>query len=178
MRNDFSLYLNGNELYSENHSLPQMLSVCQVRPGDVVEVALSCNANETGTIHILAALTDEAVFWSGYDRLSQSLLELDYFSTTEIDGTILCNRDGLLYTSIPQNGNWYVYVDGEPAEIKLVGNAMVAVPLSKGYHEILFRYHNDAFSIGWKVSFASAAVLLGLYFWIYPARKKKGKYAK
>ena len=177
-RNDFSLYLNGNELYSENHSLPQMLSVCQVRPGDVVEVALSCNANETGTIHILAALTDEAVFWSGYDRLSQSLLELDYFSTTEIDGTILCNRDGLLYTSIPQNGNWYVYVDGEPAEIKLVGNAMVAVPLSKGYHEILFRYHNDAFSIGWKVSFASAAVLLGLYFWIYPARKKKGKYAK
>lgn len=177
-RNDFTFYLNGNELYSENHSLPQMLSVCQVRPGDVVEVALSCNANETGTVHILAALADEAVFWSGYDRLSQSHLELDYFSTTEIDGSILCNRDGLLYTSIPQNGNWYVYVDGVLTESTLVGDAMVAVPLTKGFHEIAFRYHNSAFSLGWKVSFISTAILLGLYFWVYPARKKKGKYAK
>ena len=177
-RNDFTIYLNGNELYSESYSLPQMLAVSQVRPGDVVEVALSCDANETGTIHILAALTNEAVFWNGYDRLNQSVLELEYFSTTEIDGTILCNRDGLLYTSIPQNGNWYVFVDGEPVESALVGDAMVAVPLTKGYHEISFRYHSQAFSTGWKVTFVSTAILLGLYFWIYPARKKTGKYAK
>jgi len=177
-RNDFTVYLNGTELYSENHSLPQMLAVSQVRVGDVVEVALSCNANETGTIHILAAQIDDSVFWNGYNRLNQSVLELTDFYTTAVDGTVLCNRDGLLYTSIPQNGNWYAYVDGELVESTLVGDAMVAVPLTKGYHEVSFRYHNSAFSTGWKVSLASAAVLLGLYFWIYPARKKKGKYAK
>ena len=177
-RNDFSVHLNGNELYNENHSLPQMLSVSQVRPGDVVEVSVSCNANETGTIHILAALIDETVFWKGYDRLNQSTLELTAFSTNRVDGNILCNRDGLLYTSVPQNGNWYVYVDGELTESTLVGDAMVAVPLSKGYHEITLRYHNPAFALGWKVSLASTVILLGLYFWIYPARKKTGKYAK
>ena len=177
-RNNFSFYLNGNELYNEDYSIPQMLSVCQVRPGDVVEVVLWCDANESGTMHILAALTDESVFWKGYERLNQSVLELDYFTTTEIEGTILCNRDGLLYTSIPQNGNWFVYVDGELTESTVVGDAMVAVPLTKGYHELAFIYYNRAFAIGWKVSFVSAAILLGLYFWIYPARKKKGKYAK
>ena len=177
-RNDFSVYLNGNELYSESISLPQMLAVSQVEVGDVVEIAIACNANDTGTAQVLAALMNENVFWSGYDKLSQSTLELTSFSTTAVDGTILCNRDGLLYTSIPQNGNWYVYVDGQPVQAQLVGNAMVAVPLTKGYHEVAFRYHNDAFALGWKVTAASTAVLLGLYFWIYPARNKKGKYAK
>ena len=177
-RNDFTVWLNGTELYSESISLPQMLAVCQVGIGDVVDVALACKANEKGTINISAALMNDAVFQEGYSRLSQSVLELDRFSTTALDGTILCNRDGLLYTSIPQNGNWYVYVDGEAVEPKLVGNAMVAVPLSKGYHEVSLRYHNSAFSAGWKVTLLSTAILVGLWFWVYPARKKKGKYAK
>ena len=177
-RNDFSVYLNGELLYSESISLPQMLAVSQVGIGDVVEIFIDCAANESGTINISAALMNDATFQEGYSHLSQSVLELTRFSTTALDGTILCNRDGLLYTSIPQNGNWHVYVDGVEAESQLVGNAMLAVPLTKGYHEIALRYRNPAFSWGWKVSVLSAAALLGLYLWVYPAKKKKGKYAK
>ena len=177
-RNDFTVRLNGTELYTESYSVPQMAAVSQVHAGDVVEVSLACKANESGTININAALMDDAVYQEGYTRLSQSVLELTDFSSTAVDGSILCNRDGLLYTSIPQNGNWQVFVDGEAVECSLVGDVMIAVPLTKGYHEIAFRYHNNAFAIGWKVSFLCTAVLVGLYFWIYPARKKKGKYAK
>ena len=176
-RNDFTVYLNGENLYSESISLPQMLAVSQVGIGDVVEIAIDCASNESGTINISAALMNDAVFQEGYSRLSQSVLELDRFSTTALDGTILCNRDGLLYTSIPQNGNWHVYLDGVEVESQLVGNAMLAVPLTKGYHEIALRYRNPAFSWGWKISVLSAA-LFSLYFWIYPTKKKKGKYAK
>ena len=177
-RNDFTVWLNGEELYSESFSIPQMLSVSQVRVGDVVDVALACEGGTSGSIQISAAILDEEAFWKGYEVLSQSRLELDSFSSTALDGSILCNRDGLLYTSIPQNGNWHVYVDGEEAETVLVGDAMLGVSLSKGYHEISFRYRNEAFSLGWKISLLSAAILAGLYFWVYPARKKKGKYAK
>ena len=177
-RNDFTVSLNGETLYSESISLPQMLAVSQVGIGDVVEIAIDCASNESGTINISAALMNDAVFQEGYSRLSQSVLELDRFSTTALDGTILCNREGLLYTSIPQNGNWHVYVDGVEVESQLVGNAMLAVPLTKGYHEIALRYRNPAFSWGWKISVLSAAALFSLYFWIYPTKKKKGKYAK
>ena len=177
-RNDFTVSLNGETLYSESISLPQMLAVSQVGIGDVVEIAIDCASNESGTINISAALMNDAVFQEGYSRLSQSVLELDRFSTTALDGTILCNRDGLLYTSIPQNGNWHVYVDGVEVESQLVGNAMLAVPLTKGYHEIALQYRNPAFSWGWKISVLSAAALFSLYFWIYPTKKKKGKYAK
>ena len=177
-RNNFTIWLNGEELYSENYSIPQMLAVCQVHVGDVVDVALACDAYESGNISISGAIMDDAAFQTGYSKLSQSTLELTDFSTTKVDGTILCNRDGLLYTSIPQDGNWHVYVDGEEAESVLVGDAMIGVELSKGYHEVSFRYHNEAFRFGWKISALCTALLFGLYFWVYPARKKKGKFAK
>ena len=177
-RNDFTVWLNGNELYSETYSLPQMLAVSQVRVGDVVDVALSCDANESGTMLISAAILDETAFRKGYEVLNRSVLELTDFSTTRLSGTITCDRDGLLYTSIPQNGNWHVYVDGKEAETVLVGEAMTAVYLEEGYHDIIFRYRNPAFTLGCVISLLSTGVLAGLYFWIYPAREKKGKYQK
>ena len=177
-RNDFTVWLNGNELYSETYSLPQMLAVSQVRVGDVVDVALSCDANESGTMQISAAILDDTAFRKGYEVLSRSVLELTDFSTTRLSGTINCDRDGLLYTSIPQNGNWHVYVDGKEAETVLVGEAMTAVYLEEGYHDIIFRYRNPAFTLGCVISLLSTGVLAGLYFWIYPTREKKGKYQK
>ena len=168
----------GLDLYSETYSLPQMLSVCYVEPGDVIELRFTCKANENGTIKALAALVDEDVFTSAYEKLSSSTLKLDSFSTTLIEGTIACDRDGLLYTSIPQNGNWTAEIDGETAEIRLVGNAMIAVPITQGEHTVVFRYENQAFSLGWKVSLACAAVFVGVCFLVYRPKKKRGKYEK
>ena len=79
-----------------------------------------------------------------------------------MQGRIRCDRDGLLYTSIPQNGNWYVTVDGEQVSSTLVGDCMVAVELTQGEHTVSFTYRNAAFSLGWKISLACGAALLAL----------------
>ena len=168
--NNFTLWLNGEELYSESYSIPQMLSVCQVQVGDVVDVAIACDGYTSGTMHISAALMDGSAFWSGYEKLSASTLKLTDFSTTKLTGTIDCNRDGLLYTSIPQDGNWHIYVDGEEAEPVLVGDVMLGVRLEEGQHEITFRYRNQAFAWGWKISFGSAALLAAIFL---TQRKRK-----
>ena len=91
-----------------------------------------------------------------------------------------CQSDGVLYTSIPQDGNWTVTVDGQSVEPVLIGEAMTGVLLEKGNHTVTFSYHNDAFSLGWKVSLACLAIFLGCYLIIYqPSFKKpKGKYEK
>ena len=177
-RNSFTVLLNGEELYSEDCSLPQMLAVSQVYVGDVVEVILDCDANESGSMQISAAILEENAFRTGFDILSSSVWELTEFSTTLLRGTIQCDRDGLMYTSIPQNGNWHVYVDGEEVQTVLIGGAMTGVYLEEGFHEVTFRYKNPAFSLGWKVSVLSAALLTVLAVRIYPAARKKGKYAK
>lgn len=166
-RNSFSVYLNDEYLYSESLSLPQTLAVSQVEPGDVVELRITCKSGENSSITIKAALLDDEVFRAGYDILAASTLELTEFSTTNVEGHITCDRDGLLYTSIPYDGNWTATVDGECADIILVGDAMVALELSEGDHEITFTYHNSAFSLGWRISLGCLAIFAALICWQY-----------
>ena len=180
-RNDIAIWKNGVELYNESMSLQQMLAVGDVVVGDVIEVRATCKeSGESGTLTISAAILNEDRFRECYDVLAASQLELTGFSNTLVEGTISCDRDGLLYTSIPQNGNWSVEVDGEPAEVTLIGDAMVGVMLTEGSHEITFTYHNAAFSLGWKISLACALVFVVLAYVQYQPKLelKKGKYEK
>jgi len=181
-RNSFSVYVNDAEtpVYSESYSLPQMLSVCKVLPGDMIEIRFRCAANESGTINVCAAILDEKTFRQSYDVLAASPLVLTTFENTYVEGNIQCNRDGVLYTSIPQDGNWSATVDGNPAEIVLIGNAMIGLSLSKGQHTVAFTYRNAAFTLGWMISLACTAALIGCYFIHYRPKFKrvKGKYEK
>ena len=177
-KNSFSFWKNGVELYSETYSIPQSLAVSEVLPGDVIEVHLTCKANENGTISLHAGILDEYLFRYGYAVLASSTLELTKFETTRVEGTIQCNRNGVLYTSIPQDGNWTATVDGKPAEIVLVGDAMVGLIMTEGEHTVSFAYKNRAFSLGWKISLVCLCVLGGLYYSIYLPKRKKGKFEK
>ena len=165
-RNNINIYLNGTHLYSESYSLPQMMSVAQLEPGDVVEIRFSCKAGESGTISVNACQLDEALFRQAYDVLAASTLELTEFSNTYVEGTIQANRDGLLYTSIPQDGNWHVTVDGKEVEPVLVGNTMVGVPMNEGSHTVTFTYQNKAFDLGWKISLGCLTIFV-LLVWFY-----------
>jgi len=111
---------NGVELYRESMSLQQMLAVGDVKVGDVIEILMECEKDEKSSMTVSAAILNENRFREGYEVLNASTLELTHFEDTLVEGTVNCNRDGLLYTSIPQNGNWSVQVDGENAEIILV----------------------------------------------------------
>ena len=157
-RNDFYVLVNGIELYKETISLPQMIAVGDVRAGDIIDIRIETDAGEDSTMTVSAAILNEQRFWEGYDILNASTLELTAFESTYVSGTIDCDRDGLLYASIPQNGNWSVLVDGEPAEIKLVGDCMIGVELTQGSHEVEYLYENAAFSLGWKVSLVCAVI--------------------
>ena len=174
-RNDFYVSVNGVELYKETISLSQMIAVGDVKTGDTVDIRIECDKDESSTMTVSAAVLNGERFARGYEILSASQLNLTKFRSTLVEGTIDCDRDGLLYTSVPQNGNWSVKVDGKPAEIKLVGDCMVAVNLTKGVHTVRLMYHNAAFSLGWKISLACAAVFGGLAWSVYRPDKKYKK---
>ena len=176
-RNTYYVSVNGVELYKETISLPQMIAVDDVKTGDVIDVRVVCKADETSTMTICAAILDHDLFRQGYERLKASTLELTTFESSYVKGIISCDRDGLLYASIPQNGNWEVKVDGKKAEIQLVGDCMVGVFLTKGDHVVEYTYRNEAFALGWKISLACAAVFAVLVY-RQPKNTKRGKYQR
>ena len=164
-RNYFYIYVNGEYLYSDSITLPQTLSVCQVKPGDVVELHASCKAEENSSMNISAGMLNDEVFRKGYDILNASTLELTHFSNARIEGTIQCDRDGLLYTSIPDDGNWKAIVDGVETELTLIGDAMIGIDLTKGYHEIVFVYENQALTYGTLITVLCLLIFLALVYW-------------
>ena len=176
--NAFSIKLNDKRLYSESYSLSQMLAIGDVVMGDLIEIELRCNPNEKGTVKLSAAIMDAGVFQEAYETLSASVLNITEFSNTEVIGTIDCNRDGVLYTSIPQNRNWYAYVDDQPVDTVLIGDAMLGLLLSEGSHTIRLIYHNAAFALGWKITLACMLVFTGVILAVYKPKFKryKGKY--
>ena len=179
-RNSFFVSVNGAELYQESISLPQMLAVRDVKAGDTIDLRIVCKDGESSTMNVTAAILDHERFWQGYDILSASTWKVTDFKSTRVEGTIDCNRDGLLYTSIPQNGNWSATVDGQSAEIKLVGGCMSAVELTQGEHTVVFTYRNPALALGWKISLG-CAIVFGLLVWRsrQPDEKKRpGKSGK
>ena len=176
-RNDYYVSINGVELYKETISLPQMIAVDDVAAGDVIEVRVVCKAGEDSTMTIDAAILNHDVFWRGYEILNKATLELTEFKSTYVKGMIQCDRDGLLYASIPQNGNWEVKVDGKPAEIQLVGDCMVGVMLTEGQHLVEYTYRNTAFALGWKISLVCALIFGVLAYKKQPV-KKRGKFQR
>ena len=179
-RNAVSIRVNGVELYSDGTTLPQMMAVGDVKVGDVVSIHMTCKANEDSTMTLSAAIMNMDCFWRGYEILNRSTLELTTFTNTLVEGEINCDRNGLLYTSIPQNGNWSVLVDGQEAEIQLIGDAMIAVELTEGAHTVTYVYRNAAFITGLLISLACTGALIALWLMIYKPKlkSKHGKYEK
>jgi hypothetical protein len=182
-RNNYYVLVNGIERFQESISLPQMIAVGDVRAGDVIDIRIETDPGEDSTMTVSAAILNETRFWTGYDILAASALEITTFENTYVAGILRCDREGLLYASIPQNGNWRVLVDGEPAEIKLVGDCMIGVPVTAGDHEIEYMYENRAFTLGCTVSLISALIFGILVIAVYkpqlPIRKDgRGKFQK
>ncbi len=174
----FTVAVNGQTRYQETGKMGHLLSIGDVAPGDTVTVRFMGNAGKRASINVSAAIMDADWFRQAYEVLSASTLELTRFESTHVEGTIDCNRDGLLYTSIPQNGNWHAYVDGREVAITLVGDTMIAVPLTQGRHNVAFRYENRAFQIGCAVSLICTLFFAAIAVPFYRSRKRRGKFEK
>ena len=186
-RNDYYVIVNDIELYRESISLPQMIAVGDVQTGDRIDIKIMCDSGEKSTMHVTAAILNHDLFWQGYSILNESTLELTTFENTLVEGYVLCERSGLLYASIPQNGNWRAEVDGKPAEIRLVGDCMIAVEVTEGTHVVTFVYENSAYELGWKITLICAVIFAALIQAVYRpdwkrllkrTEPKRGKFEK
>ncbi len=113
-----------------------------------------------------------------YDILSQNQMEILEYGNTYIDAGITVPEERtLLFTSIPYDEGWSVYVDGIRTETKaVVGDAFLALELEPGYHELEFEYEAPGARTGMMVSAISLVVFGGCVFtgWI-KTKKRKAK---
>ncbi len=101
-----------------------------------------------------------------YNKLSGSGLDVTSFKNTKVEGTINMAQAGVVFTSIPQDGGWDVYVDGKKVNDFLIGDALTGFMVGQGTHEITFKYSVPAFGFGLVITIISLLLTL-LCLWIH-----------
>lgn len=125
---------------------------------------------EAGDSALYVRTLKEDVFKEGYEKLADEPFEVTDYTDTKIEGRVTAKEDGYLFTSIPYEKGWRLYVDGKETEIEPLKEAFIGVKLSKGGHEITLKYVPEGLLAGGVLSIA-AVLLYGVLCFI---RKKKG----
>jgi uncharacterized membrane protein YfhO len=126
------------------------------------------------SVQFFAAGLNMDKFVEGYNILNENSMTDIQFNETDIKGKVDMNKDGVLFTSIPYDEGWTVYVDGQKAEKFAVTNAFLAVDLSEGEHTVEFKYMPQGLLIGIGLS-AFTVVLLIIIALIIKKNKKASK---
>ena len=138
--------------------------------GDVVGITTT-----TANHHIDIGIIDRELFAQAHAAWASSPLMITSFSETRITGYVNVQETGLLYTSIPNLGNWRVDVNGERQEPVLIMGIMTGVMLEPGYHQIQLRYVNPSFVIGMGISGVSLAGVIILPYVMKNGQKRSLK---
>lgn len=139
--------------------------ICHI--GEVsVGSQISVTANDGASLSGLFAYAfDLNNFKQAYNSLNDEGLIVDTFDDTHIKGNITAASSGLMFTSIPYDEGWSVYVDGKKIKpTKIFADAMTGVYIEAGTHEIEFKYIPKGFIPGILITLACALIFVGVTF--------------
>ncbi len=96
------------------------------------------------------------------------------YTDTSVSGRVNAENDGYLYTSIPYEDGWSVYIDGEKTETEKFSGAFVTVPVKAGEHSIKMTYFPAGLKAGLLIS-ALSVLMYAVCAVIYNAALRKRK---
>ncbi|MCR4775536.1 MAG: YfhO family protein [Saccharofermentans sp.] len=111
-------------------------------------------------IYVYGYQLDVPAYKNMVEKLSDEQLEVTSYDSTSLNGTITAKESGLLFLTIPYSEGWYAWVDGEKAEVIPVNDALMAIKLNAGKHDIRIEYIPDGFKPGVAITCASIVVII------------------
>ncbi|HAG13413.1 MAG TPA: hypothetical protein DCG49_06070, partial [Ruminococcus sp.] len=151
-------------------------SIGYVEAGQTIEVKVGFLSETEVDYRITLYQIDEDVFKRGYEILTRNPFTVTEFADSRLTGTVHADEDSLLYLSIPYDKGWKAEVDGAPAEIQPVLDAMTGIPLKAGDHTVKLRFIPRGLIAGVIVSTGALAGYIWLI--VMQNRRRKGEKVK
>lgn len=177
-----SIEINSDRVASQVQNIeePYILDIGYHEAGENIVISVNGGDMETesGYFNIYCYTVNQKVLESGYNYLKSNSIAVTSHSDTEISGTINCRENSYIYSSIPYDEGWSVYIDGKEAETFEIGDAMLGVAASAGNHEITYKYSPRGLKYGIIISSAAVIALAGYFIYSYKiskSAKKKNK---
>ncbi len=106
---------------------------------------------------------DEAVYNEVMAKLVQGNMQIEKYSESYFEGTVTTAEDfSTVFTTLPYDEGWQVYVDGEKVEIFKSLDALIAFEIdgAAGEHEVILKYAPKAFTYGALITVAGILILV------------------
>ena len=112
---------------------------------------------------------DEKKIKEVYDVLKKNQIQYTSYKDSKIEGKIKVDKDQIIFTSIPYDTNWDIYIDGKKVKPVKIFTSLIGIETTPGEHIIRMEYKTH-FMIPIFISFIS----LLIYIFSLIKRKKKG----
>lgn len=114
---------------------------------------------------------DNQKFIDTFNILKQNRLHINEFKENYIKADITVDESKLIYTSIPYDEGWNIYVDNSKTDTLKLGGSLLAFRVAEGNHTIIFKYIPKGFKIGLLLTITGISILVT--FIIIDKRKKR-----
>lgn len=177
-----SIEVNSDRVASQVQDIdePYIFDIGYHETGENVAISIDGGGmdTESGYFNIYCYTVNQKVLDNGYKYLKSNSINVSSHSDTQISGTINCKENSYIYSSIPYDEGWSVYIDGKKAETFEIGDAMLGVAASAGNHKITYKYSPRGLNYGIIISSVTIISLAGYYIYsnkISKSAKKREK---
>ncbi len=168
------VYINDSQIAYDRFQI-QAYHVGEYPKGTKVtlEYELNDNADGIGTLTLGLADFDWNAYYNVYESLNQNVMTVTDYDSGYVKGTIDCDQSGDVFTSIPYEEGWTVYVDGKEIKAKAIGEAFLGFDIDQGKHDIELKYFPKGMKLGGLVTIAGTIVYGLMWIWHLRSRRKK-----
>ena len=103
---------------------------------------------------------DKDVYDEEISLMENNIMTIDTFKHSYIKGKINASKDDLLFTSIPYNKGWKVYVNGKEKDVTELYDAFVGVKLEEGENTLEFKFVPRGLRIGVVISLIDLLIII------------------
>lgn len=139
-----------------------ILPVGSFEPGEEVIIGISLSTTHAGFGEPQLVYFDEKNFADIATEIQKSMWQVNDFGNAHINATLTADEDGVLFTSIPYQKGWKVWVDNKEVETYCILDTLIAYDFPVGTHTIEMKYVTPGFKEGIVLSLIGVAITVFL----------------
>ncbi|MBP5604599.1 MAG: YfhO family protein, partial [Ruminiclostridium sp.] len=164
----------GTYFEGDNNSI---MKIGDFKRGEKVTIGLTLTRDDLYFKEAQFVYINEKQIYSALDSLREKNRETIVERTTPTTMKVSVNAEdetSYLFTSIPEEKGWEVFIDGEKTEYKVCLGSLLSVPVSRGKHIIEFRFTTAGYPLAIIISLAGLALFIAMALifrkFVYPGR--------
>lgn len=142
-----------------------IISMGCMEKGDTLKLTIEYVEGKAADIEAYVYGLDKAIWEAAFERLNDETLEVTAHTDTMIQGVVDAKEDGMFILSVPYEKGWTVRIDNRKKDIQLLGDCMIAVPMTAGEHEVEVRFVPHGMIAGIAITLCGMIMFVGMCFY-------------